>query len=173
MKKYLYLLILILLNSFIFYLGILYHRNIITNQLKQTTYTLPLEVETIYVNDSLSEWQIFIMALVEVECERRPNSISSKGAIGPFQITQIYVDEINRLYQTDYVLSDATDLNKSLSMFELMNDYYNPSRDIDQAIQLHNPGAGNWYSKRIKDRMQLIKFNEALRFELLDLYAEY
>ena len=39
--------------------------------------------------DSLTEWQVFVMALVEVECERNPKARSNKNAIGPFQITKI------------------------------------------------------------------------------------
>lgn len=57
--------------------------------------------------DSLTEWQVFIMALVEVECERNPKVKSSKNAIGPFQITKIYVDKVNNLYNTNFVLEDA------------------------------------------------------------------
>lgn len=120
--------------------------------------------------DSLTEWQVFIMALVEVECERNPKVQSSKNAIGPFQITKIYVDEVNNLYNTNFVLEDAWDLDKALTMFEMMNDHYNPTRDIDRAIKLHNPGAGKWYGKRIKDRMELIRFSEALRFKIVELY---
>lgn len=120
--------------------------------------------------DSLTEWQVFIMALVEVECERNPKVKSSKNAIGPFQITKIYVDEVNNLYNTNFVLEDAWDLDKALTMFEMMNDHYNPTRDIDRAIKLHNPGAGKWYEKRIKDRMELIRFSEALRSKIVELY---
>lgn len=120
--------------------------------------------------DSLTEWQVFIMALVEVECERNPKVKSSKNAIGPFQITKIYVDEVNNLYNTNFVLEDAWDLDKALTMFEMMSDHYNPTRDIDRAIKLHNPGAGKWYGKRIKDRMELIRFSEALRFKIVELY---
>lgn len=125
--------------------------------------------EYIFIKDTLTEWEIFVMALVEVECERNPDAKSSKDAIGPFQITEVYVSEINRLYNTNYVFEDAWNLNKSIEMFELMNDYYNPNRDIDKAIQIHNPGAGSWYAKRIKERMKLIKFSELVRSELTNL----
>ena len=128
-----------------------------------------VNIEYIFIKDTLTEWQVFIMALIEVECERNPNARSSKNAIGPFQITEIYVSEVNRLYNTDYVFEDAWDLNKSIGMFELMNDHYNPNRDIDKAIQIHNPGAGSWYAKRIKERMKLIKFSELVRSELTNL----
>lgn len=119
--------------------------------------------------DSLTEWQVFVMALIEVECERNPNVKSNKNAIGPFQITEVYVSEVNRLYNTNFIFEDAWNLNKSIKMFELMNDYYNPNRDINKAIQIHNPGAGSWYAKRIKERMKLIKFSELVRSELTNL----
>ena len=121
------------------------------------------------IYDTLTDWQIFVMALIEVECERNPKAKSNKNAIGPFQITPIYVAEINRIYNTDYKFEDAWDLNKSIKMFELMNDHYNPNRNIDKAIQIHNPGAGSWYAKRIKERMKLIKFSELVRSELTNL----
>ena len=122
--------------------------------------------------DSLTEWQIFIMSLIEVECERNPKA-KLKDAIGPFQITPIYVEEINRLYNTKYIHEDAWDLDKSLQMFEMMNDYYNPKRNIDDAIKLHNPTADSRYSKKIKKRMELIRFNEQVRASIIDLYSEY
>lgn len=131
------------------------------------------QVQDSIIQDSLIEWQIFIMALIEVECERNPNVKSHKGAVGPFQITQVYINEINRLYSTNFVLQDAYDLNKALSIFEMMNDYYNPDRNIDKAIELHNPGAGHWYNKKIKQRMQLIRFNEKVRSAIIDLYNMY
>lgn len=120
--------------------------------------------------DFLSEWEVFIMALIEVECERNPTVISDKGAVGPLQITQTYIDEVNRLYRTSFILEEAKDLNKALTIFEMMNDYYNPTRDIDKAIKLHNPGAGKWYSQRIKERIKLIEFNEEVRSQIVELH---
>lgn len=126
----------------------------------------PVIVQT----DSLTEWQVFIMSLIEVECERNPKARSNKNAIGPFQITPIYVEEVNRLYNTNFTHEDAWDINKSLTMFEMMNDKYNPEKNIDSAIKIHNPNAGKWYNKRIKDRMELIKFNEQVRSNVIELY---
>lgn len=120
------------------------------------------------IRDTLTDWQIFIMALIEVECERNPKAKSNKNAIGPFQITSIYVKEVNRLYSTNFTFEDAWDLEKSLTMFNLMNDHYNPAKDVDIAIKLHNPGAGKWYSDRIKQRMKMIKFSEEVRTKLKD-----
>lgn len=120
-----------------------------------------IEEKIIYTE--LSEWDIFVMALVEVECGRNPLARSNKNAIGPFQITPIYVKEVNRLYGTKYTFEDAWDIEKAYKMFMLMNHHYNPTHDIDRAIKLHNPGAGAWYGKRIKQQMKLIMFNESVR----------
>lgn len=118
----------------------------------------------------LSEWQIFIIALMEVECDRNPFAKSSKNAIGPLQLTEIYIKEVNRLYNSNYTIEDAYDISSSLTIVEMMNDYYNPNKDIDKAIKLHNPNAGNWYSKRIKDRMEKVRFNEQFRQTIINLY---
>lgn len=128
---------------------------------------MTIKTEYVTIKDTLTDWQVFVMALIEVECERNPKARSHKNAIGPLQITEIYVKEVNRLYKTNYVFEDAWDLNKSLEMFNLMNQHYNPDKNIDKAIKMHNPGAGNWYSKRIKKRMELIRFNEEVRKILL------
>ena len=120
-------------------------------------------IEEKIIYPELGEWDIFVMALVEVECGRNPLARSNKNAIGPFQITPIYVEETNRLYGTNYIFEDAWDIEKAYEMFVLMNRYYNPTYDIDKAIKLHNPGAGAWYGKRIKQQMELIKFNESVR----------
>lgn len=133
----------------------------------------PKEDSIIVLSDSLTEWQVFIMALIEVECERNPKAKSLGGAVGPFQITQSYVNEINRLYNTDFILYEAYNLDKALSMFEMMNDHYNPDRNIDKAIIIHNPKAGNWYYKKVKQRMEAIRFNEKVRSKVIDLYNKY
>lgn len=133
----------------------------------------PKEDSIIILRDSLTEWQVFIMALIEVECERNPKAKSPGGAVGPFQITQSYINEINRIYNTDFILYEAYNLDKALSMFEMMNDYYNPDRNIDKAITIHNPKAGNWYHKKVKQRMKAILFNEEVRSRVIDLYNKY
>ena len=125
--------------------------------------TIKEEINIKYVYQELSEWDVFVMALVEVECGRNPLTRSNKNAIGPFQITPIYVKEVNRLYGTKYTFEDAWDIQKAYEMFMLMNRHYNPTFDIDKAIKLHNPGAGTWYGKRIKQQMKLIMFNENVR----------
>jgi len=65
---------------------------------------------------------------------------------------------VNRILKEErYTLVDRTNPDKSVEMFSVMQDYWNPDHDIELAIYLHNPGAGDWYRKRILNRMETIK----------------
>lgn len=107
--------------------------------------------------DTISRWDIFTQALIEVESGGNPNAIGPTGDLGLFQITPIYVKEANRLAKADiFTLDDRRNPDKSYEMFSIIQGHYNPQRDIDKAIRLHNPGAGSWYSSRIKKHMEAI-----------------
>lgn len=155
--------IIIIINIFLCLCALIYKCNCKNNYNERISYVCKDPIE-------LSEWQIFIIALMEVECDRNPLAISSKNAVGPLQLTEVYIKEVNRLYNSNYTIEDAYDINSSLTIVEMMNDYYNPNKDIDKAIKLHNPNAGSWYSKRIKDRMDKVRFNEQFRQTIINLY---
>lgn len=155
--------IIIIINILLCACALIYKCNCENNYNERISYVCKDPIE-------LSEWQIFIIALMEVECDRNPLAISSKNAVGPLQLTEIYIKEVNRLYNSNYTIEDAYDINSSLTIVEMMNDYYNPNKDIDKAIKLHNPNAGSWYSKRIKDRMDKVRFNEQFRQTIINLY---
>lgn len=155
--------IIIIINAFLCFCALAYKCNYENNYSERISYVCKDPIE-------LSEWQIFIIALMEVECDRNPLAISSKNAVGPLQLTEIYIKEVNRLYNSNYTIEDAYDIDSSLTIVEMMNDYYNPNKDIDKAIKLHNPNAGSWYSKRIKDRMDKVRFNEQFRQTIINLY---
>ena len=42
-------------------------------------------------------------------------------------------------------------------MFEIYQNHYNPNKDINKAIKLHNPGAGAWYKKKILSHYKKIE----------------
>lgn len=131
--------------------------------MKKLLIILLLFISTSLFAKPLTEWQIFTLALIEVECGGEFKAVSEKEAVGPFQITKIYVSEINRIYDTNYTLDDAYNLELAHEMFMLMNQYYNPTFDIDKAIKLHNPGAREWYAKKIKKQMEKVRLNEEIR----------
>ena len=105
-----------------------------------------------------TEWDIFLQALVMVESEGNPNAVGKTNDVGILQITPIYVREVNRILREErYTLEDRRDPDKSVEMFTVMQNYWNPDHDIELAIHLHNPGAGDWYRDRIINRMNSIR----------------
>lgn len=107
-----------------------------------------------------SEWDIFVEALIQVESEGKADAVGKTNDVGILQITPIYVKDVNRILgEEKYDLSCRTDTEKSLEMFEILQGHYNPNKDIDKAIKLHNPRAGQSYRIKIMKQMKNIKTN--------------
>jgi hypothetical protein len=123
---------------------------------QNTSVTTTIKTNKI-LHDTIPAWDIFVQALIHVESESNPNAVGKSDDCGILQITPIYVKELNRIQSnTTYTLQDRFDPKKSLEMFEAMQNYYNPKRDIEKAIKLHNPNAPASYQTKIKNRMNEI-----------------
>lgn len=108
----------------------------------------------------LSDWEIFTQALIQVESEGNSNAIGKNDDVGILQITPIYVEDVNRILgENRYDLSCRTNVEKSLEMFEIFQNHYNPDKDIEKAIKLHNPRASQSYRLKILKQMEIIKSN--------------
>lgn len=109
--------------------------------------------------EMISEWEYLIQALIMVESEGNALAVGKTNDVGILQITPIYVREVNRILQQDiYNLSDRTDIDKSLAMFEVYQEHHNPDKDIERAIKLHNPRAGQSYTNKVMNQFnQLIQ----------------
>ena len=94
-----------------------------------------------------------VQAMIHVESRGNTKCFRADGnCAGILQITPIYVEEVNRLLGEDrYSLEDRFDSIKSLEMFMVIQNYYNPGHDIEKAIQLHNKGQA--YRARILGRI--------------------
>ena len=79
-----------------------------------------LAEETEIIQDTLSEWNIFTLALMKVESEYNNNAVSSVGAKGYFQMTPIYVKEVNRVHHTNFTFDQVKDFEKAYEIFDLM-----------------------------------------------------
>lgn len=96
------------------------------------------------------EWDRFVNALIEVESGGNTNAVGDGGkAVGVLQIQPIYIAELERLGVTGFTLDDRYDRARSIAMFEAMQDLKNPDRNIDAAVQIHNPGGGDRYRGKI------------------------
>ena len=113
-------------------------------------------IEVIVDTTCTNEWDSLKRALIAVESEGNDLAYNeASGATGCLQITDIYVQEVNRLLNEDrYTMDDAYDRAKSLEMFEVYQGAKNPDKDIRKAIKLHNPGAGEWYTTRVINAMK-------------------
>ena len=112
--------------------------------------------------DTLSDWNIFTLALMKVESEYNNDAVSSVGARGYFQITPIYVREVNRIHKTNFTFDQVTNFDKAYEIFDLMQKAHNPDYDMDRALELHN-GKHAWYNRRVYKEMKLIRQYEEMR----------
>ena len=113
--------------------------------------------------NSLSEWDMFTLALMKVESNYEPTAESSVGAKGYFQITPIYVAEVNRVHKTNYVYEEVVNsFEQSYEVFTLMQEAHNEAYNMDKALILHN-GDHKWYRKRVYKEMDAIMKYEEMR----------
>ena len=98
----------------------------------------------------IDDWKVFKRALMFVESSHKTDAVGTKDDVGVLQITPIYVREVNRIIgEQRYTLEDRFDIDKSLEMFEIMNQRYNPERCIIKAISIHNPKAPESYKRNV------------------------
>lgn len=90
-------------------------------------------------------WNPIIKAIAMVESTNNPKAIGRGGSVGLLQITPVLVRECNNILKEKkstkrYSLKDRLDSTKSVEMFILYQEKYNPSRNIEKAIRLWNGG---------------------------------
>lgn len=126
--------------------------------------TIQIKPEHTEQNITLSEWQIFILALIEVESENNPKAVGSKSAGGIFQITPVFIKEANQVqFKDTFQLEDRFDIQKSFEIFYAVNNFHNKECSIDKAVKLHNPNAPASYRIKIKNKMREISKREDIR----------
>lgn len=95
-------------------------------------------------NGKKQDWSTVINAIIHVESRGNTNAKSGIYA-GAMQIAPIVVKECNLILQEKnsslrYTLADRFNLKKSMEMFRLYQEKYNPTNDIEWAIRLWNGG---------------------------------
>lgn len=100
--------------------------------------------DDIEIADSDQDWKPVIEALIQVES--KGNSKAKSGAsVGVLQITPVLVAECNNILRRRkskkrYKLSDRWSKQKSVEMFLLFQSWFNPLRNVEQAIRSWNGG---------------------------------
>ena len=129
---------------------------------------IALAQDYVHKSDTLSDWEMFTLALIKVESEYNNNAVSSVGAKGYFQMTPIYVKEVNRIHKTDFTFDQVTDFDNAYEIFDLMQKAHNPNYDMDRALELHN-GKHDWYNKRVYQEMENIRIYEDMRSKIKNI----
>ena len=129
------------------------------------------KIKEVYVEgEELSEWEMLQMAIAKTESEYNPEAMGSSGDLGVFQITEIFVHEVNRLLGEErYTHLDAFDVERSIEMFNIVQDSHNPDKSISKAIAVHNPGGNSiGYGKRVYQNLAFVKRYEKMRKILIE-----
>lgn len=97
-----------------------------------------------------TDWEKLILALIKVESGGDEMAIGKTNDVGVLQITPIYVSDVNRILGSQiYCLNCRVNREKSIEMFEIYQKHYNPDKNIEKAIRLHNPRAGIAYKNKV------------------------
>lgn len=118
--------------------------------------------DTVYIEvyKQKTDWELLQIALIWQESKGNPKARNG-DAVGILQITPIYVAEANRISKNDtFVLSDRESASESLKMFNIVQSFHNPEKDIKKAIQLHNPKSGNKYYNSVMNYFKILKYNQ-------------
>ena len=166
MKRYITIFVLTIVS--LFFIG---RTSVLSKQLKATNEKLASVEQELAkpVEDSLSEWDLFTLALMKVESDYDLKAKSSVGARGYLQIMPIYVEEVNRVHRTNYVYEEVVgSLEQSYEVFILMQEAHNKDFSMDKALTLHN-GNHKWYKKRVYNAMEDIAKYEEVRQMVKDM----
>lgn len=104
--------------------------------------------------DSTSDWERFTNALILVESEGDSLAIGSKNDVGVLQITPILIEDANRILGYEaYTLEDRKSRIKSIEIFNVIQDHYNPTHDLHLALKIWNSKAPISYHEKVIKQM--------------------
>lgn len=111
------------------------------------------KIDTIYVQSTRSDT---ITAMADafsyVESRNTSNAVSPCGNyVGCLQISKICVREANRILKDSiFSYNDRYDKIMSYAIFEVLQNKYNPTLDIDKAVDIWNKNCFNCYRDTVK-----------------------
>ena len=103
---------------------------------------------------SCVKWNKLIKAIIQVESEGKIDTVNDfSGATGILQEMKVYVKDVNRIIgKRKYHPNDRKDSLKSIEMFNIIQNHYNPHHDIETSIELHNPNGGYKYKLKVMNK---------------------
>lgn len=125
---------------------------------------------TLYVKgqDTTVNYDNLITAIGTVESKLNDNAISG-GHAGFLQISKVCVADCNRINKlkgipTKYTLQDRFNHQKSIEMFWIIQNFYNPKLDVDYMILMWNEGnsAMKKHKRKTKYYQKVMKIYNSL-----------
>lgn len=168
MKKNTVIIVALVLSVLINIVSFVYIWNNHQNEHQVEEILIVEQPELATTDDTLSDWEIFTLALMKVESEYNPNAVSSAGARGYFQMLPIYVREVNRIHHTDYTFDQVLDFETAYQIFDLMQQAHNPEYDMERALDIHN-GKSSYYHKKVYKTMDQIRLYEDMRSKVKNI----
>lgn len=118
------------------------------------------KVDTIVVHKDGRDldWEMFTQALIWVESKGDSKAVGKNNDIGVLQFTPILIEDVNRILGREvYTLEDRLDSLKSVEMFNIIQDHYNPQHDYHWALKIWNCHAPQSYHRKVMDKFNEIK----------------
>ena len=112
------------------------------------------------------EWKTLISSIIHIESRGNKNAINKKGdCVGILQITPILVKDCNRIVgYKKYNLNDRYNVEKSIEMFNIIQEHYNKEKNLEKAIRLWNGGSNFSVKKTEKYFKKVLKeYNQRLK----------
>lgn len=117
----------------------------------------------VYSNDD--DWELLKKAISKVESNYK-ESARNGDCIGILQISSIYVRQVNKILgKRVYEYKDRWSKQKSMEMFEIYQNFYNPNHDITKAIVYHNGSNNHKYIRKVMNefnKLRIETFNALL-----------
>ena len=117
-----------------------------------------IDTIVVYKDGRDYDWEMFTQALIWVESKGDSKAVGSKDDTGVLQITPILLQDCNRILKTErFTLEDRLDSLKSIEMFNIIQDHYNPQHDFHLALKIWNGKAPLSYHRKVMDKFNEIK----------------
>lgn len=113
----------------------------------------------VYKNGHDYDWELFTQALIWVESKGNSKAVGSNDDVGVLQITPILLQDCNRILKNEvFSLEDRLDSLKSVEIFNIIQDHYNPQHDYHLALKIWNGKAPLSYHRKVMDKFNEIKY---------------
>lgn len=101
-----------------------------------------------------AKWDRFTKALIWVESRGDSLAVGNNNDVGVLQITPILIEDANRILGYEaYTLEDRKSRIKSIEIFNVIQDYYNPTHDLHLALKIWNSRAPISYHENVIKQM--------------------